>query len=457
MIGIGITTHNRTEVLKEALNNHYKHFPEGAKLVIVDDASTVPVKKSDYRFKHNSGIASSKNKCIELLEGCDHIFLFDDDTYPIIDNWHLPYIESGIKHLSFTFPRLVTGKKNGRMFKGSKNGISEYGSPCGCMLYIHRSVIDKIGGFDVDYPQWGFEHVDFSNRAFNAGVIRRPYLDLAESLKLFHSLDYYKKVTGSTPRNVRSLTVIENKIRFNKNIKSKEYMPYKSNNKGIVLAAYLNSIPDPQRKVKWEADASQVMELVNSCKKNGVDYRIFHDCFKTKDPKFIEVDPQSNYSPNVWRWFLFHDWLKENPQDKVFMLDSTDTEVLRNPFVTMNPNKLYVGDEFNMKVDNGWMRKNQEPYLKSLIDYRGVILSNSKETLINCGIVGGGYVVVMEYLDYRAKLHRQHTFGVLASTDMAIFNYICWKHFKGRMTYGLKVNTGFKKFERNNISFFRHK
>jgi hypothetical protein len=26
--------------------------------------------------------------------GCEHLFLFDDDAWPIADNWHLPYIES---------------------------------------------------------------------------------------------------------------------------------------------------------------------------------------------------------------------------------------------------------------------------------------------------------------------------------------------------------------------------
>jgi len=140
----------------------------------------------------------------------------------------------------------------------------------------------------------------------------------------------------------------------------------------------------------------------------------------------------------------------------VWMVDSTDVEVLRNPFMSVNPNRLYVGNEFNMKVDNTWMRRTQEPLFK-INDYRQIISANAREVLPNCGIVGGGYDIVMEYLKLRVQYHSAHTVGILKSTDMSIFNYIIWKHFKGRTTSGVKVNTRFKQNERNNISFFKHK
>lgn len=458
-VGIGISSHNRPEVLEQALKWHRAFLPEGAKLVIVDDASSVPIKGADFRFEHNAGISAAKNKCIELLEGSEHIFLSDDDCFPKTKDWHLPYINSGIKHLSFTFPKLISGRNNGRNLLGTRNGISSYGSPCGCMLYIHRSVIDKIGGFDVDYPQWGFEHVDYSNRAFNAKLTPQRYLDVAHSLDLFHSLDYHQEVAGSVPGSVRSLAIPANRMRFAKNQRSFEKMPYKplGEGKNVLLAAYLNSVPDPQRKHHWEGDVSEVAPLLDSCNANGVDYRLFHDCLDVMGHNFVKVAPQGEYAPNVYRWFQYFEWLKENPVDHVFMVDSTDVEVLRNPFQALNYNKLYTGDEYNMTVDNYWMRKHQEPHLKSLGSYRAMIQSVGRETLPNCGIVGGGYDVVMEYLSYRVELHEKHTKGVLASTDMAIHNYILARYFKGRITQGLKVNTRFKMNEYNGISLFRHK
>src|SRR5690606_36304792 len=124
-VGIGITSFNRPEILDRSIEFDKKHLPEGAKLVIVDDGSTErPKTKVDYRFPHNSGIASAKNKCLELLEGCEHIMLFDSDAWPIVADWHIPYINSGIKHLSFTFPKLISGRPNGRNLLNIRNGIS---------------------------------------------------------------------------------------------------------------------------------------------------------------------------------------------------------------------------------------------------------------------------------------------------------------------------------------------
>ena len=78
-IGIGITTHNRREVLLNSLKSFERFLPDDYKLVVIDDASDVPVSKSEwglydiYRFEKNVGIATAKNKCLELLEDCEHI------------------------------------------------------------------------------------------------------------------------------------------------------------------------------------------------------------------------------------------------------------------------------------------------------------------------------------------------------------------------------------------------
>ncbi len=38
-IGIAISTHQRTEALKRALEQHMKHLPAGALVVVIDDGS----------------------------------------------------------------------------------------------------------------------------------------------------------------------------------------------------------------------------------------------------------------------------------------------------------------------------------------------------------------------------------------------------------------------------------
>ena len=93
-IGIGITTHNRYDIFKKSYDEINRFLPSGAVLVVVDDASDTPVKEATFRFNENVGIAKAKNKCFELLydSGCEHFFLFDDDCYPLVEDWYKPYM-----------------------------------------------------------------------------------------------------------------------------------------------------------------------------------------------------------------------------------------------------------------------------------------------------------------------------------------------------------------------------
>src|SRR6185503_20564987 len=100
-IAISITTHNRYETFLK----HYKQvkgfLPKGAKLVVIDDGSDIPVKEADFRFEKAQGIAAAKNKAFELMGDADYYFCFDDDVSPKVKDWHLPYINSGLNHLCF--------------------------------------------------------------------------------------------------------------------------------------------------------------------------------------------------------------------------------------------------------------------------------------------------------------------------------------------------------------------
>src|SRR5690606_26252831 len=110
-IGIGITTRNRPDALRTALEHHHAHLPPGALLVIVDDASAEPVEDADWRSETQAGIPAAKNKCLELLDGCEHVFLWDDDAWPIADDWWRPYVESPEPHLSYQFLDLAGPRK----------------------------------------------------------------------------------------------------------------------------------------------------------------------------------------------------------------------------------------------------------------------------------------------------------------------------------------------------------
>jgi hypothetical protein len=198
-IGIGLTTYGNRQT--PALEMIRKHTPL-ARIV------TVNVK----------GIAKAKNMCLALLDDCEHIFLFDDDCFPKVDNWYEPYINAGIPHLCYTFDRKVLSVKN---------GIKEHELPCGCMLYINRKCLDVVGGFDTDFDGYGFEHPDYSQRVCNAGLQYAPFLDVVGSNLLIHSMDEHKQIVSSVSQLDRGLGIQTNRHLFMKNRDSKEWKPYK--------------------------------------------------------------------------------------------------------------------------------------------------------------------------------------------------------------------------------------
>lgn len=216
MIGIGITVYNRLDVFGRTLSQIQQYAPEGAKIVVVDDGSTRPVPGATYRFKKNAGTPTAKNKCLELLDDCEHIFLFDDDCYPVVHDWWKPYVESPELHLNFTF------KYN----KEVVNGHAVCENPNGCMMYFHNKVLDVVGGFDTGFKMYGYWHGAMSLRVYNAGLTSHPFMDVAGSEKLFVSMDKQKTVRTSRPDRGKYLAA--NKKRYDEKLGSKEYISYKS-------------------------------------------------------------------------------------------------------------------------------------------------------------------------------------------------------------------------------------
>lgn len=461
MIGIGYTTRNRRDIAEKSISECRKYLPPGARLVIVDDASTVPYPGATFRFNENAGIAAAKNKCLELLDDCQHIFLFDDDCHAKANLWHLPYINSGIKHLSFTFEKLFNGRKNGNNKIAVKGKFTIYNKACGCMLYFHRSVLDVVGGFDPAYKSYSYEHLDLSNRIFNAGLTPHRFMDVSNSLSLLHSEDYYGKITSSIQN--RNSLIAKNKMLYDANYKSKEFKPYKRMVKdwktNVVLTAYFRYANDPQRNVQWANELKAMQPLSDSCKKHGVKLIIFHDCKNVigTDCETIRINPSLRFSPNVYRWLVFNDYLKDNKYNKVFLVDSTDVEMLKNPFSEMEHGLIYAGDEVDMKTDNRWMKTTQEPYIR-IADYRAIIERYANTTLINCGLIGSDYETILKLLDIWTGIHKKGTEGIVKSTDMAVFNYTIHKYFHNIISHGAHINTHFKKFEKDNkVAWWRHK
>lgn len=230
----------------------------------------------------------------------------------------------------------------------------------------------------------------------------------------------------------------------------------------IVLATYLTHQKDPQRRRFWKKDHKDLLPLINSVTSKGVEIKIFHDCFdnppKIERCGWIRVPPNNDYLPTVSRWFEYLKYLKGLDQlpTAVFMVDSTDVEMLKNPFDEIEDGVLYCGCEQQNSTDNPYLR-NKERYIK-ISDYKQEINKYNKETLLNAGICGGTSSIVIQFLTKLTEYHSQTSFkNPATSLDMPIFSYTARKHFTSALKYGDQVNTRFRKDERNNTSWWKHK
>lgn len=196
-IGIGITTRNRQDILQKSLKNFALYTPREINIVIVDDASTSPVSQASFTFQKRAGIAAAKNKCLALLnnKNCEEFFLFDDDCYPISDNWFYPYIENKEPHFSYNF---INKYFNQNLTIFNDYSIKAFSHSTGAMLYCNKIVLEKVGGMDsVHFKNIGWEHIDWSNRIFAAGLTSYRFMDIQNSNQYIYCLDEDKKCQSS--------------------------------------------------------------------------------------------------------------------------------------------------------------------------------------------------------------------------------------------------------------------
>lgn len=219
-IGIGITTRGRPEVLKTCLEHFSEFETPNSKLVVVEDDpesdSTVEFLVSDFQ-KSNSdveivfrkgqnrlGIAKAKNACLAKLSDCDHVFLFDDDTWPKNRSWAEKWIEINQLHqvghsmwvvklehpqnfVSSFQPKHIWSSPDGN----PKHEMVSWTNCMGVMLYFTRECLDALGGYDTAASHvYGFEHAQMSLRASRAGFcLGHDYVGPALSSSMIYSFD----------------------------------------------------------------------------------------------------------------------------------------------------------------------------------------------------------------------------------------------------------------------------
>jgi GT2 family glycosyltransferase len=195
-VGIGVTTYNRPECLKECIERIQKHT----------DMSNVTLCVATDTEYNRKGVAFRKNECLRALKDCDYVFLFDDDCFPIKDGW-VEFFIDGYKNTSVNHFLYLNKTHNRYDHTGflTQNGlftIEHYKDCGGVFMFMTKDCIERVGAFNDKFFPYAFEHCEWSMRACNGN---RNFNMLNGTEQYIYSHDY------STPGHKSSITDEEKK------------------------------------------------------------------------------------------------------------------------------------------------------------------------------------------------------------------------------------------------------
>lgn len=450
-IGVAITTHNQNVVTSNTIAKWRALMPRGSVLVVVDDASDVPHPEATFRFETNVGVARAKNKCLELLEdlGVEHFFLADNDCWPISRLWYKPYVESSEPHLSYQFLDLAGPKKlhdNAEIYRDSTHVA--YVRQRGCLLYYKKVCLETVGGFDPIYARSPYEHSDLANRIHAAGLTTWRFADVANSSKLWHSMDEHLEVTRSTPGSEQS-EVMDYSLRMYETRLSQKWehrVEYREESLGVddvLLATFLTSHTGPKEGHRRRPDLSMLSGWVESIERGGYPSVILADELHSlprgySSTQILHVEP-SSMDAHYRRWLHIYQFLRANPQVRwVWVTDGTGVEVLRDPFVGMQYGKLYCSAE-RSAVGSYWMRTNHPAR-----QFEDLFSDYGPQILLSPRVVGGDRETVKElaqkiitvFSDIELERFKGTDKSIKDVGDIAAFNKIAYKYYGSRLVYG---------------------
>lgn len=206
-VGVAVSTHRRPDVLSRALFHWAKAMPDV--LVVNHDV-------------HGRGVAATKNAGISALmdANCRHLFLADDDVWPVKPGWAEPYVTDPEPHLMHCW--------------GQKRLIADDGHyttwthPRGVLLYVERRVIDAVGGMRT-VCRWGGEHSEWSRRIHNAGFTKHRYADLTACRRgVWHCEDYKRATPSSVPQDDRKAYYQEHRAKYAQFTGSTDHVDYRA-------------------------------------------------------------------------------------------------------------------------------------------------------------------------------------------------------------------------------------
>ena len=240
------------------------------------------------------------------------------------------------------------------------------------------------------------------------------------------------------------------------------------------MACHITGVYDVNRNMTLEGDNYELVRdwaaSVAALNLSGI---IFHNNFREETCKkyenehitFIKIDYNPQFNPNVYRYFVYRDFLQQHANliKRVFVTDISDVVLVKNPFIepyfAENSGAIFCGDE-PKKLDNDWMKAHATELRKKIPDYAEYENKFGEETLLNCGIIGATIPIFTDFIQKLCAIHQQfNSQNQSAFTgDMGAFNYLARTAFNNQLRHGAPVNTIFKMYETERSDcWFRHK
>ena len=245
-------------------------------------------------------------------------------------------------------------------------------------------------------------------------------------------------------------------------------------NSNIVLACHITGIYDVNRNTTLQDNNYELVrnwaESLAAANLQGI---IFHNNFtaetcekyENEHISFVEIDYDNQFSPNVYRYFIYRNFLQQEKHrlKNIFVTDVSDVTIVRNPFVDPffleNPTSIFCGDEPTI-LRNDWMQAHSEVMRNKISDFVEYETKFGDETLLNCGIIGGSTLLLYEFIQKLCDIHQQFNCNnqTAYTGDMGAFNYLARTQFNQNIKHGAPVNTVFKMYETERTDcWFRHK
>jgi hypothetical protein len=245
-------------------------------------------------------------------------------------------------------------------------------------------------------------------------------------------------------------------------------------NSNIVLACHITGVYDVNRNTTLQDNNYELVrnwaESLAAANLQGI---IFHNNFtaetcekyENEHISFVEIDYDSRFSPNVYRYFIYRNFLQQEKHrlKNVFVTDVSDVTLVRNPFVDLffleNLTSIFCGDEPTI-LRNDWMLAHSEVLRNTIADFTNYEVKFGSETLLNCGIIGGEVSILYDFIQKLSSIHQQfNSDNKTAYTgDMGAFNYLARTEFNQNLKHGAPVNTVFKMYETERMDcWFKHK